>query len=52
MFGGKQEDAELALGGVGRRFGLPAHLTTAFWTILCGAFLSYRSMQSSIESMT
>ena len=29
-----------------RRSGLSAHLTTAFWTILCGAFLSYRSMQS------
>jgi len=36
-----------------RRFGLPAHLTTAFWTILCVAFLSYRSMQSfTIESRT
>ncbi len=29
-----------------RRSGLPAHLTTAFRTILCGASLSYRSMQS------
>ena len=25
---------------------VPAHLTLDFWTILCGAFLSYRSMQS------
>jgi hypothetical protein len=30
------------LGGVG----LPANLTMAFWTIFCGASLSYRSMQS------
>ncbi len=29
-----------------RRSGLPAHLTTAFWTILCRASQSYRSMQS------
>jgi hypothetical protein len=29
-----------------RRFGLPAHLITAFWTVLCGAFLSYSSVQS------
>jgi hypothetical protein len=29
-----------------RRSGLTAHLTTAFWTILCVAFLSYRSVQS------
>ena len=29
-----------------RRSGLPAHLTAAFWTILCGASQSYRSMQS------
>jgi hypothetical protein len=29
-----------------RRSGLSAHLTTAFWTILCMAFLSYRSVQS------
>ena len=29
-----------------RRSGLSAHLTTAFWTILCVAFLSYRSVQS------
>ncbi len=29
-----------------RRSGLPAHLTTAFWTFLCGASLTYWSMQS------
>ncbi len=29
-----------------KRSGLSAHLTTAFWTILCVAFLSYRSVQS------
>ncbi len=29
-----------------RKSGLSAHLTTAFWTILCVAFLSYRSVQS------
>ncbi len=29
-----------------RRSGLSAHLTTAFWTILCVAFLRYRSVQS------
>ncbi len=29
-----------------RRSGLSAHLTTAFWIILCVAFLSYRSVQS------
>jgi hypothetical protein len=29
-----------------RRSGLSAHLNTAFWTILCVAFLSYRSVQS------
>ncbi len=29
-----------------RRSGLPAHLTTAFWMILCRASQSYRSMQS------
>jgi hypothetical protein len=29
-----------------RRSGLPAHLSTAFWTILCVAFLRYRSVQS------
>ncbi len=29
-----------------RRSGLSAHLTTAFWTILCVAFLGYRSVQS------
>jgi hypothetical protein len=34
-----------------RRFGtrwsgLSAHLTTAFWVFLCGASLSYRSMQN------
>jgi hypothetical protein len=28
------------------RSGLPAHLTTAFWTILCGASLAYWSLQS------
>jgi len=28
------------------RSGLPAHITTAFWTFLCGASLSYWSMQS------
>ena len=29
-----------------RRSGLSAHLTTAFWTILCVAFFRYRSVQS------
>ncbi len=29
-----------------RKFGLPAHLTIAFWTNLYGASLSYRLMQS------
>ncbi len=29
-----------------RMSGLPAHLTEVFWTILCGASLSYRPMQS------
>jgi hypothetical protein len=29
-----------------RRSGLPAHLTTAFWTILCVGSQSYSSMQS------
>ncbi len=29
-----------------RRSGLTAHLPTAFWNILCVAFLSYRSVQS------
>ncbi len=28
------------------RSGLPAHITTAFWPILCGASLGYWSMQS------
>jgi hypothetical protein len=37
----------------GRRFGLTAHLTKAFWTILCGASLSYCPMQSlEIKSRT
>jgi hypothetical protein len=36
-----------------RRFGLPAHLTKAFWTYLCGASLSYCPMQSlEIKSRT
>ncbi len=48
---GKEEDAELAQEEPPgrcrrRRSGNPANLTMAFWTILCGVSLSYRSMQS------
>ncbi len=34
-----------------RGSGLPAHLTTAFRTILCGASQSYRSMQSITKKL-
>ncbi len=48
---GKEEDAGLAQEEPPgrcwrRRSGLPANLTMGFWTILCAASLSYRSLQS------
>ncbi len=51
---GRQKNAGMAQGeppgGVGDGgFGLPAHLTTAFLTILRGASLGYWSMQSLYE---
>ncbi len=33
-----------------RRFGLPAHLNTVFWTILCGESLSYCSIKASKQN--
>jgi hypothetical protein len=44
---GSRSDSKEPPGGVGDGgSGLPAHLTTAFWTNLCGASLGYWSMQS------